>query len=108
MNTMITLLKSSIAKKQITCTTQISKAFNIKGNRFLNEQYFHKKQNINNIIISNITKKGIINNNEHVCDAKDFSYKTYVSNNYKSHTGFVENSLYTKQDNITFNNTSNM
>ena len=41
-----------------------SKTFNIKNNRFLNEQYFHKKQNINNSIINNITKKNIINNNE--------------------------------------------
>ena len=34
-----------------------SKTFNIKNNRFLNEQYFHKKQYINNSIINNITKK---------------------------------------------------
>ena len=43
-----------------------SKTFNIKSNRFLNEQYFHTKQNINNSIINNITKKNIINNTENV------------------------------------------
>ena len=34
--------------------------------------------------------------------------KTYFGNNYKSHTGYVENNMYKKQDNITFNNTSNI
>ena len=43
-----------------------SKTFNIKSKRFLNEQYFHKKQNINNNNIDNITKKNIINNNQNV------------------------------------------
>ena len=41
-----------------------SKTFNIKKNRFLDEQYFHKKQNVNNRIINNITKKNNINNTE--------------------------------------------
>ena len=34
-----------------------SKTFNIKNNRFLTEQYSNKKQNVNNSIINNITKK---------------------------------------------------
>ena len=34
-----------------------SKTFNVKNNRFLNEQYFTKKQYINNSITNNITKK---------------------------------------------------
>ena len=38
----------------------VSKTFNIK-NVVLNEQYFHKEQNINNSIISDITKKNINN-----------------------------------------------
>ena len=38
---------------------------------------------------------------------KNYSYKAYVSNNYKSHIGYVEHSLYTKLDNITFNNANN-
>ena len=42
------------------------------------------KQNINNSIINNIAKKNIINNNGDVLNVKDYSYKTYVSNNYKS------------------------
>ena len=51
----------------------------------------------------------IINNNENVLNAKkDYSYKTYVSNNYKTHIGYVENNLYKKQDNRTFNNTNNI
>ena len=33
-----------------------NKTFNIKNNRFLTEQYFNKKQNVNNISINNITK----------------------------------------------------
>ena len=53
-----------------------SKTFNIKKDRFLNGQYFHKKQNINNSIITNITKKNIINNNENALhDKKGYSYK---------------------------------
>ena len=38
----------------------------------------------------------------------DYSYKTYVSNNYKSQIAYVGNSLYKKQDSITFNNTNNI
>ena len=34
-----------------------SKSYNIKNNILLNEQYFHKKQNINNSIINDTTKK---------------------------------------------------
>ena len=67
-----------------------------------------KKQNINNSIIDNITKKNIINNNENVLNVKGYSYKTYVSNNYKSHIGYVENNLYKRSDNRTFNNTDNI
>ena len=67
------------------------------------------KTNINNNIINNITKKNIINNNENVLNVeKDYPYKTHVSNNYKSHIGHVENNLYKKQDNRTFNNTNNI
>ena len=39
---------------------------------------------------------------------KGCSYKTYVSNNYKSQIGYVENDLYKKQGNRTFNNTNNI
>ena len=53
-----------------------SKPFNIKNNMFLNEQYFHKKQNINNSIINGITKTKVINNNENVLSVKkDYAYK---------------------------------
>ena len=39
----------------------------------------------------------IINNNEDVLNVKkDYSYKTYVSNNHKSHIAYVENSIYIK------------
>ena len=44
--------------------------FNINHTIFLNEQYFHKKQNITNSIINNITKNNIINNNENVLNVK--------------------------------------
>ena len=47
-----------------------SKTFNIKNNRLLNELHFHNKQNINNSIINNITKKNIINNTENVLNVK--------------------------------------
>ena len=52
-----------------------SKSYNIKNNRFLNEQYFHKKQNINNSIINNITKKNTINNTENVLNIKRLFYE---------------------------------
>ena len=47
-----------------------SKTFNIKNNRFLDEQHFHKKTNINNSIINNVTKKNITNNTENVLNIK--------------------------------------
>ena len=86
-----------------------SKTFNIKHNPFLNEQYFHKKQNINNSTISNIPKKTIISNNEDVLNVKkDYSYKTYVSNSYKPQVAYVEHNLYKTSGNKAFNNTSNI
>ena len=39
---------------------------------------------------------------------KDCSYTTYRSNNYKSQIGYVENELYKRSDNRTFNNTNNI
>ena len=39
---------------------------------------------------------------------KDYPYKTYISNNYKSQIAYVENNLYKKQDSRTFNNTNNI
>ena len=69
--------------------------------------YFIK--NKHNNIINNITKKNSINNNENVLNAKkDYSYKTYVSNNYKSQIAYVGNNLYKKQDSRTSNNTNNI
>ena len=86
-----------------------NKTFNIKNNRCLNEQHFHKKQTINKSIINHITKKNIINNDENVLNVrKDYSYKTYITNNCKPHIGYVEHNLYNKQDNRTFNNTNNI
>ena len=35
-----------------------------------------------------------------------YSYKTYISNNYKSQIAYVEHNLYKRYDNITFNNTN--
>ena len=35
-------------------------------------------------------------------------YKTYITNNYKPHIGYVENNLYKRSDNRTFNNTNNI
>ena len=105
-----------ITKKQYSEeTTNIynidkSKPFNIKNKLFLNEQYFHKKRkNINDSIINNITKNNITNNNGNVLSVKIYySYKTYVSNNYKSQIAYVENNLYKEQDSRTFNNTNNL
>ena len=37
---------------------------------------------------------------------KDHSYKTYITNNYNSHLGYVENNPYKKQYSTTFNNTN--
>ena len=39
---------------------------------------------------------------------KDYSYKTYITNNYKSHIGYVENNLNKKQDSKTFNDTNKL
>ena len=86
-----------------------SKTFNIKNHRYTDDYYYNKKQFINNNIINNITKKNIINNNDNVLNVKkDFSTKNYISNNYKSQIDYIENNLYKKQDNRTFNNTNNI
>ena len=82
----------------------ISKTYNTKNNRFLTEQYFTKKQNVNDSVTNNITKN-TINNNGYVLNArKDYSYKAYISNNYKSQIAYVENDLYKRFDNRTLNN----
>ena len=109
-NTITTLLKKQYNEETNNIyNIDKSKTFYIKNYRFLNEQCFHKKQNINNSIINHTAKKHITNNNENVLNAKkDYSYKTYVSNNYKSHIGYVENNLHKKQDNRTFSNTNNI
>ena len=39
---------------------------------------------------------------------KNSSTKNYISNNYKSQIGYIENNLYKKQGNIIFNNTNNI
>ena len=53
--------------------------------RFLTEQYFNKKQNVNNSITNNTTKRKTTNNTENVFNVeKGYPYKTYTSNNYKS------------------------
>ena len=52
-----------ITKKQYSTdihniyNTDKSKTYNIKNNRYTDEHYYHKKQNINNSITNNITKK---------------------------------------------------
>ena len=86
-----------------------SKTYNIKNNRYTDEHYYNKKQFITNNLTNNITKKNTINNNEHILNVKkDYSTKNYISNNYKSQIAYIENNLYKKQDNRTFNNTNNI
>ena len=104
-----------VTKKQYTEETHNiynidkSKSYNIKHNLYTDEQHYHKKQNINNSIINNITRKNIINNTENILNVKhDYSSKNYMSKNYKSQIDYIENNLYKKQDNRTFNNTNNI
>ena len=85
-----------------------SKSYNIKNHRHTDD-YYNKKQFINNNIINNITKKNTINNTENILNVKrDFSTKNYISNNYKSQIDYIVNNLYKKQDNRRFNNTNNI
>ena len=84
-----------------------NKIFNTKNNWFLIEQYFNKKQNVNHSITNNITNN-TINNTGNVLNVKGYSYKTYISNNYKSQIAYVENKLYKRSGNRTFNNTDNI
>ena len=65
-----------------------SKAFHIKT-RFLIEHYYNKKQNVNTSITNNVTKH-TTNKTWNALNVKDYSYKTYVSNNYKSPSAYVE------------------
>ena len=83
-----------------------NKTLNIKNNKFLTEQYSNKKQKVNNSIINNITKNTINNTGDILNVKKDYLYKTYASNNYKSQVGYVGSNLYKRYDNRTFNNTN--
>ena len=85
-----------------------SKTRNIKNSRFLTEQYFNKKQNVNNSSINNLTKRHTINNTEDVLNVKDCPYNTYISNNYKSQIAYVENNRHKRYDNRVYNNTNNI
>ena len=104
-----------VTKKQYTEETHNiynidkSKSYNIKHNSYSDDHHYHKKQNINNSIINNITRKNTINNTENILNVKhDYSTKNYMSKNYKSQIDYIEHNLYKKQDNITFNNLNNM
>ena len=48
----------------------------------------------------------MINNTENVLNVRDYSYKTYMCNNYKSQIAYVENNMHKRFDNRTVNNTS--
>ena len=39
---------------------------------------------------------------------KDYSYKTYIGNNYKPQVAYVENTIYKRSGNRPFNNTNNI
>ena len=58
--------------------------------------------------INNITKNNTINDAENVLNVKGYSYKTYISNNHKPQIAYVDNNLYKRSDNRTFNNTNNV
>ena len=71
------------------------KTFNTKNDILLTEQYLHKRQYITNSTTNNITRNNIINNNDNILNIKKYySYKTYITNNHKSHIGYIENNLY--------------
>ena len=52
--------------------------------------------------------KNTTNNTGNVLRVKDYPYKTYISNNFKSQIAFAENNIFKRYDNITFNNTNNI
>ena len=57
--------------------------------------------------ITNNIAKSTINNTENVLNViKDYSYKTYIRNSYKSQIAYVENNQYKRFDNRVFNNTN--
>ena len=61
---------------------------------FSTEQYFNKKQKVNNSITNNITKN-TTNNTDNVLNVeKGYSHKTYINNKYKSQIAYVENNIY--------------
>ena len=85
-----------------------SKTFNTKTHRFVTEHYCNTKQNVNTIIIVNIATN-TINNTEDILDVKkELSYKTCASNIYKPRIANVENNIYKRCDNRTFNDTDNI
>ena len=94
----------------MTFTTYIkTKSLTLNNNIFLTEEYFNKKTNVNNSISNNMTKINTISITGNIPHVKhDYSYNTYVSNNYKSQIAYVGHNLYKSYDNRTFNNTSNI
>ena len=84
----------------------ITKTFNTQYNE---EHYYNKQQYITNNVNNHIIKKDFIYNNEQVLNIrKEYSPKIYNSTSYRTVLDYVENNLYKKYDNRTFNNTSNV
>ena len=83
-----------------------TKTHNIKHNRYTDEHYYNTAQNVNNNFTNNISKRisliMIIFNSFFKKHSKN-----YISNSFKSQTAYVENSLFKRPGNQTFNNTSN-
>jgi len=84
----------------------ITKTFNTQYNE---EHYYNKQQYITNNVNNHIIKKDFIYNNEQVLNIrKEYSPKIYNSTSYRTVLDYVENNLYKRYDNRTFNNTSNV
>ena len=81
----------------------ITKTFNTQ----YHEEHYNKHQYLTNNINNHIIKKFIFNNEQVLNIRKEYSPKIN-STKYKSQIAYVENNLYKKSDNITFNNTNNI
>ena len=82
----------------------ITKAFNTQ----CNEEHYYNKQYITNNVNNHIIKKTLYNNAQVLNIRKEYSPKIYNSTNYRTQIDYIENNIYKKSDNRTFNSTNNI
>ena len=83
----------------------ITKAY---STQYDEEHYYNKQQHITTNVNKHIIKTFIYNSEQVLNARKEHSPTIYNSTNYRTHIDYIENNLYKKSGNRTFNNTNNI